>query len=76
MAIHEIELMVGGPMSKTVSGFFELEAEDEDTNARGFETGIPTAALTYTHSKALNVQASWSDLYGSIRTIPIPVAIV
>jgi len=61
-AIHEIELMVGGPMSKMVSGFFEIEAEDEDTNARGFETGIPTAALTYTHSKALNVQASWTDL--------------
>jgi len=61
-AIHEIELMLGGPLSEKVSGFVEIEAEDEDTNARGFETGIPTAALTYTHSKALNVQASWTDL--------------
>lgn len=61
-AIHEIELMVGGPMSDKLSGFFEIEAEDEDTNARGFDVGIPTAALTYSHSKALNIQASWSDL--------------
>lgn len=61
-AIHEVELMVAGPMSKELSGFFEIEAEDEDTNARGFETGIPTAALTYTVNKGVNVQLSWADL--------------
>ena len=61
-AIHEVELMVAGPMSKELSGFFEIEAEDEDTNARGFELGIPTAALTYTVSSAVNIQLSWADL--------------
>jgi len=61
-AIHEVELMVAGPMSKNISGFFEIEAEDEDTNARGFELGIPTAALTYTFNKDVNLQLSWADL--------------
>ncbi len=61
-AIHEVELMVAGPMSKNITGFFEIEAEDEDTNARGFELGIPTAALTYTFNKAANLQLSWADL--------------
>ena len=61
-AIHEVELMVAGPMSKEVTGFFEIEAEDENTNSRGFELGIPTAALTYTLSSAVNIQLSWADL--------------
>jgi len=61
-AIHEVELMVAGPMSKNLTAFFEIEAEDEDTNARGFELGIPTAALTYTFNKAANLQLSWADL--------------
>lgn len=61
-AIHEVELMVGGPMNKELSGFFEIEAEDEDTNARGLELGIPTAALTYTVNPAVNIQLSWADL--------------
>jgi len=61
-AIHEVELMVAGPMSKELSGFFEIEAEDEDTNARGFEVGVPTAALTYNVSQAVNVQLSWADI--------------
>lgn len=61
-AIHEVELMVGGPMSKELSSFIEIEGEDEDTNARGFELGVPTAALTYTVNPAVNVQLSWADL--------------
>ncbi len=61
-AIHEVELMIAGPMSRELSGFFEIEAEDEDTNSRGLELGIPTAALTYTVNEAVNVQLSWADL--------------
>jgi len=61
-AIHEVELMVAGPMSKNVTAFFEIEAEDEDTNARGYELGIPTAALTYTINSTANIQLSWADL--------------
>lgn len=61
-ALHEVELFVGGVLYKNISGYFELEAEDEDTNARGFEIGIPHATLTYNHSKALNVTASWGNL--------------
>ena len=58
-ALHEVELMVGGPMGDKFSGFFEIEAEDEVTNGIGFDTGIPVAAFTYNHSEAVNVQMAW-----------------
>ncbi|MEN8132376.1 MAG: hypothetical protein ABFS45_19800 [Pseudomonadota bacterium] len=61
-AIHEIELFVAGVMYKNVSGFFELEAEDEGTNDFGFDIGIPHAVLTYNHSLALNVDLAWGDI--------------
>jgi len=61
-ALHEVELMVAGRLYKTVSGFFELEAEDEDTNARGFEIGVSDAWLTYNHSDAIKLQATWGSL--------------
>ncbi|MEN8108630.1 MAG: hypothetical protein ABFS22_11565 [Pseudomonadota bacterium] len=61
-AIHELELMVAGRFYKNVSGFFEMEAEDEDTNSRGFEVGIPAAWLTYTYSDAIKAQATWGEL--------------
>lgn len=61
-AIHEIELMIAGSLSNNVSTFFELEAEDEDTNSRGFEIGIPEAVLTYSVNNALNLQAAWGSL--------------
>ncbi|MCW9025473.1 MAG: OprO/OprP family phosphate-selective porin [Gammaproteobacteria bacterium] len=61
-AIREVELMVAGPLSKHLSAFFEIEAEDEDTNARGFDIGVPAAALTYTENTAVNIQLSWADL--------------
>lgn len=60
-ALHEVELMVAGPMGEKMSGFFEIEAEDEDINSRGFETGIPVAQLTYNHSEAANIQFSWGS---------------
>lgn len=63
-ALHEVELFVAGNLSQKVSGFFELEAEDEDVNERGFKIGIPAASLTYNFSKAFNFQLSWADVLG------------
>jgi len=63
-ALHEVELMVAGPMGEKMSGFFEIEAEDEVTNGIGFDTGIPVAQLTYNHSEAANLQFSWGSNTG------------
>lgn len=60
-ALHEVELMVAGPMGEKFSGFIEIEAEDEVTNGIGFDTGIGTAALTYNASEAAHVQFSWGS---------------
>lgn len=60
-ALHEVELMVAGPMGEKMSGFFEIEAEDEVTNGIGFDTGIPVASLTYNHSEEANLQFSWGS---------------
>lgn len=60
-ALHEIELMVAGPMGDKMSGFFEIEAEDEVVNGIGFDTGIPAAQLTYNHSEDVNLQFSWGS---------------
>ncbi len=60
-AIHEVELMVAGPMGEKFSSFFEIEAEDEVTNGIGFDTGIPAAAFTYSHNEAVNLQLSWGS---------------
>lgn len=61
-ALHEAELMIGGPMGENMSGFFEMEAEDEDTNARGLDVGIPLAQLTYNQSAAFNLQFSYGGV--------------
>jgi len=68
-AIHEVEIMAAGQIGGGWSGFFELEAEDEDTNARGFEVGVPNAVLAYGYNKAVNLQFTWgptlwADPYG------------
>lgn len=63
-AIHEVEMMIAGPMGEKFSGFFEIEAEDEVTNGIGFDTGIPLAQLTYNHSEAANLQFSWGSNTG------------
>ena len=61
-AIHEVEILAAGRLSDRVSGFIELEAEDEDTNERGFEIGVAHGWLTYTHNDALKLQAAWAPL--------------
>lgn len=60
-ALHEVELMVAGPMGEKMSGFFEIEAEDEVVNDIGFAAGIPYAALSYNHNEAVNLQFSWGS---------------
>lgn len=60
-ALHEVELMVAGPMGDKMSSFIEIEAEDEDLNARGFATGISSAVLTYNAHESAHVQFSWAS---------------
>ena len=78
-AIHEIELVVAGRYTGNISGFFELEMEDETTEdvivdgSTGVPTGseivgfnwvkMPHAAATYHVSKAVNVQAAYAPLH-------------
>ena len=61
-ALHEVELMVAGPMGDKMSSFIEIEAEDEVTNGIGFDTGISSAALTYSVAEAAHVQFSWGSI--------------
>lgn len=61
-ALHEVELMVAGPMGDKFSSFIEIEAEDEDLNARGFETGVSSAALTYNADETAHLQVSWGSI--------------
>ena len=61
-ALHEVELMIAGPMGEKFSSFIEIEAEDEDLNARGFETGVSSAALTYNADEAAHLQVSWGSI--------------
>ena len=57
-ALHEVELIVAGLIYKDVSGFLEIEAEDEED----FEPEIPTGVLGYHPMKALNIQFSYSSV--------------
>jgi len=61
-ALHEVELMVAGPMGDKLSSFIEIEAEDEVTNGIGFDTGISSAALTYSIQEAASLQMSWGSI--------------
>jgi len=56
-AIHEIELFTAGRMYRSVSGFFELEMEDED----GFNTQVGTAAMSYNFNNMVNAQVVWGS---------------
>jgi len=57
-AIHELELLSAGRLYKNVSGFFELEMEDED----GFNTQLAHAALTYNMNDAVNAQVQYGGI--------------
>lgn len=59
-ALHEVEVLAGGPLHKYVSGFIELEAEDEDNfavSASGWVTLHP--------HKAFNVQFAYADIFNA-----------
>ena len=58
-AIHEVEVFVAGVLYKNVSGWFELEAEDEDD----FEPFIAEATIGYHLSDAVNLQFIWGPLH-------------
>ncbi len=67
-ALHEIEIIVAGNLSKNWSGYFEIEAEDET----GFDPELANAVLSYSYSKEFNVQFGyaptfWADSYGMIN---------
>ncbi len=52
--VHEIELMIAGTIAENISGFLELEAEDEDD----FEIFASVAQGTYSVNPAINIQFS------------------
>lgn len=72
-ALHEIELMFAGVIYNDVSGFLEIEAEDEND----FDPKVEVAAFSYHANKALNVQFAWSpvtffdpyDTYSNMRRL-------
>jgi hypothetical protein len=59
-AIHEVEIMIAGTIYKNVSGFIELEAEDEDDF-------VPKllGRITWHANKAANVQLSYGSVFVS-----------
>lgn len=78
-ALHEIELVVAGRYTSNISGFFELEMEDETIDVPVTGTGLPADAVatipafnwilmphgaaTYHVSKAANIQVAWAPLH-------------
>ena len=73
-ALHEVELLMAGPMAKEFSGFFEIEAEDD---AGTFDAAVKTASISYLPMDAANVQVSWGtatwsdpyDIYSDARKL-------
>lgn len=53
-AIHEVEIMIAGHFGNGISGFIELEAEDEEN----FEASVTIAQGTYTIKPSINIQVS------------------
>lgn len=60
-ALHEVELMIAGPMGDQFSAFIEIEAEDENQVTTGIQLGIPMSAFSYNYSEAMNMQLSWGQ---------------
>ncbi|MFV1984466.1 MAG: hypothetical protein ACC657_13070 [Thiohalomonadales bacterium] len=65
-AIQEIELFIGGAINHNVSGFFEVEAEDDENN---FEVRLANMAMSYRINDLVNLHATyaptfWADSYG------------
>lgn len=69
-ALHEVEVIAAGVLYKNVSGFVELEAEDEED----FEPEIPHGVVSYHPLKAVNLQLGfspvlWSDPYDTYSDV-------
>ncbi len=60
-SIQEVELFVTGAIDDNFSGFFAIEAEDEND----FIAEVSTAKLAYRHSNAINIQMSWAQVFES-----------
>jgi len=58
-AVHEIEILIAGAIGKKWSGFIEYEAEDE----MDFDLEYGHAAVSWNHSKAMNVQFSYGPAF-------------
>jgi len=58
-ALHEVEIIVAGTIANNWSGFFEIEAEDEND----FEPEVAPAVLSYNLRKEINFQASWAPVF-------------
>ena len=58
-ALHEVEIIVAGAIAKDWSGYFEIEAEDEND----FEPEVAPAVLAYNYRKEFNVQAVWGPIF-------------
>ncbi len=57
-AIHEVEVLIAGPIERDFSAFIEFEAED----AHEWVTELKYSALGYHPLKALNVQVAWAPI--------------
>lgn len=65
-ALQEIELFIGGAVNKNVSGFMEIEAEDDVST---FAPALANMAISYRLNDMVNFHASyapsrWADSYG------------
>jgi hypothetical protein len=58
-ALHEVEIIVAGTIANNWSGYFEIEAEDEND----FEPEVAPAVLSYNLRKEINFQASWAPVF-------------
>ncbi len=58
-ALHEVEVIAAISFGEHLSGFFELEAEDETD----FNIEVPQASITYTVNPEFNLQVSWGNMF-------------
>lgn len=58
-ALHEVEVMISGPVAKDISAFFEFEAEDEDN----FEVKVAHGRAGYHPTEWLNFVVGWGDVF-------------
>jgi len=58
-ALHEVEIIMAGIIARKWSGYFEIEAEDEND----FEPEVGPAVLSYNHNQAFNLQFAWAPIF-------------